>query len=281
MPDITDLSDIPAFPMSQFDFEQCSVRVFNLNGEPWFIAKDVCAALGISNSRNVISRLDADEKDVALMDTLGGQQKLAIISESGLYAVVLRCRNAVTPGTAPYRFRKWVTSEVVPSIRRTGAYNSTSAAVPDLSDPTVLTALLIEHAGKRIEAEQRATVAEAKNAELAPKAEALDQIAAGTKSITFREAAKMLDMKEADLRQWLQTHEWVYRLNGGWAPYQPQIRNGRLEYREHKYTDSSGVERFRPQYHFTPKGFTDLAKKLTKEIKSATAQLSFPPAGHA
>lgn len=66
--------------------------------------------------------LDDDEKGVHSMHTPGGQQDFTIISESGLYTLILRCRDAVTPGTIPYRFRKWVTSEVLPQIRKTGRY---------------------------------------------------------------------------------------------------------------------------------------------------------------
>lgn len=79
-------------------------------GAPWFVAKDVCAALEIENSRNATARLDADEKGVRQMDTLKGKQKLTIVSESGLYALILR-----SDKPAAKKFRKWVTSEVLPA----------------------------------------------------------------------------------------------------------------------------------------------------------------------
>lgn len=107
-----------------FQFDSSEVRTIMIDDAPWFVATDVCAALGISNSRDALLKLDDDEKGVALTDTLGGKQSLAIVNESGLYTLVLRCRDAVKPGTVPHRFRKWVTGEVLPAIRKTGSYGN-------------------------------------------------------------------------------------------------------------------------------------------------------------
>lgn len=109
---------------SVFSFEsQADIRAIIIDGEPWFIALDVCNALGISNNRDALLKLDDDEKNtVALTDGKRGNPNTLIISESGLYTLILRCRDAVTPGTIPYRFRKWVTGDVLPQIRRTGRY---------------------------------------------------------------------------------------------------------------------------------------------------------------
>jgi prophage antirepressor-like protein len=106
-----------------FNFDNnTSIHVLMVDNSPWFSAKEVCKAIGIANHRDAVRKLDDDEKGVGLTDTLGGEQDCTIISESGLYTLILRCRDAVTPGTIPYRFRKWVTSEVLPSIRQTGTY---------------------------------------------------------------------------------------------------------------------------------------------------------------
>ncbi|EPM1804094.1 TPA: anti-repressor protein [Klebsiella pneumoniae] len=109
---------------SVFSFEsQADIRAIIIDGAPWFIALDVCHALGIANNRDALLKLDDDEKNtVALTDGKRGNPNTLIISESGLYTLILRCRDAVTPGTIPYRFRKWVTSEVLPQIRKTGRY---------------------------------------------------------------------------------------------------------------------------------------------------------------
>ena len=110
--------------LSTFSFESKPIRTLAINNEPWFVAKDLCNAINISNYRDAIERLDEDEKGVALTDTLGGQQEMNIVSESGMYTLILRCRDAVKKGSVPHRFRKWVTAEVLPAIRKTGKYES-------------------------------------------------------------------------------------------------------------------------------------------------------------
>ena len=110
--------------LSTFNFESKSIRTLAINNEPWFVAKDLCNAINISNYRDAIERLDDDEKGVALTDTLGGKQEMAVVSESGMYTLILRCRDAVKKGSIPHRFRKWVTAEVLPTIRKTGKYES-------------------------------------------------------------------------------------------------------------------------------------------------------------
>lgn len=101
-----------------FNYQGNEVRTVEVNGEPWFVLKDVCAVLGIGNSRMVFDRLDSDEKGVSQIDTPGGLQNVNIVNESGLYNVLLRSDK---PEAKP--LRKWVTSEVLPSIRKTGSYN--------------------------------------------------------------------------------------------------------------------------------------------------------------
>lgn len=108
--------------LSTFNFENSAIRVIAVNGEPWFVAKDVCDAIGLSNSRMALLALDDDEKGVSSTYTLGGEQDLSIVSESGMYTLILRCREAVKKGSVPHRFRKWVTAEVLPQIRKTGNY---------------------------------------------------------------------------------------------------------------------------------------------------------------
>lgn len=100
-----------------FDFEDNAVRVIDIDGEPWFVAADVCRILDIKNSRDAVADLDDDEKGVANTDTLGGRQEMRIINESGLYNLIFRSRKPEAK-----KFRKWVTAEVLPSIRKTGMY---------------------------------------------------------------------------------------------------------------------------------------------------------------
>lgn len=115
--------------LSTFSFESNSIRTLAINNEPWFIAKDLCNTLKISNVSDALLKLDDDEKaTIGLTDSQAGNgaQSISIISESGMYTLILRCRDAVKKGSVPHRFRKWVTSEVLPQIRKTGSYSKTT-----------------------------------------------------------------------------------------------------------------------------------------------------------
>ncbi|HBX3583924.1 TPA: hypothetical protein MXU29_005109 [Klebsiella pneumoniae] len=110
--------------LSVFSFqENHPVRVVLVNGEPWFVAADVCKALDIADNRAAVRKLDDDEKGGYSLPTPGGVQSVGIVNESGLYTLILRCRDAVKQGTTAWRFRKWVTNEVLPAIRKSGEYN--------------------------------------------------------------------------------------------------------------------------------------------------------------
>lgn len=99
------------------------IRVIDRQGEPWFLAADICRSLNVKNASQAVTGLDDDEKaTITLCNNEGGQR--VIVSESGLYALVLRSHAAMRPGTTAHRFRKWVTSELLPAIRKTGTYGS-------------------------------------------------------------------------------------------------------------------------------------------------------------
>lgn len=116
--------------LSTFNFESKSIRTLAINNEPWFVAKDLCDTLGITNPSKAILNLDDDEKMISTDSNLklgsagNGAQSLSLVSESGMYTLILRCRDAVKKGSVPHRFRKWVTAEVLPAIRKTGKYES-------------------------------------------------------------------------------------------------------------------------------------------------------------
>lgn len=109
-------------PIQAFAFDSHAVRVVQISGHPWFVARDVCSALCIGNNRMALERLDDDEKGVSSIDTLGGPQELTIINESGLYSLILGSRKPEAK-----KFKKWVTAEVLPSIRQTGSYTTAGA----------------------------------------------------------------------------------------------------------------------------------------------------------
>lgn len=103
----------------QFNFEGLAVRtVLDENGDLLFVASDVCKVLEITNERNAYSRLDEDEKDVRFVDTPGGRQQMVVVNEAGLYSLILRSNKPQAK-----TFKRWITHEVLPAIRRTGAYS--------------------------------------------------------------------------------------------------------------------------------------------------------------
>ena len=103
--------------ITPFDFRGKEVRAIPHGDEWWFVAADVCAAVGVTNHRDALNRLDDDEKGVVLTDTLGGKQEVSAVSESGLYSLVLSSRKAEAK-----TFKRWVTHEVLPALRKTGRY---------------------------------------------------------------------------------------------------------------------------------------------------------------
>lgn len=103
----------------EFSFEGTDIRVLMIESNPWWVATDICKVLGQSNTSKALQSLDADERSNF---KLGRQGEVNVINESGLYTLILRSREAVTPGSAAHRFRKWVTSDVLPSLRKHGAY---------------------------------------------------------------------------------------------------------------------------------------------------------------
>lgn len=131
-----------------WNYESSEVRTVQVNGEPWFVGKDVATILGYNNPRDAISkRVDDEDKGVAKCDTLGGVQDLTIINESGLYSLVLSSK---LPNAK--KFKRWVTSEVLPSIRKHGSY-SVQSQFADLS-PQLQVLIQMETRQKQIEARQ-------------------------------------------------------------------------------------------------------------------------------
>lgn len=109
-------------------FEGKQVRIIEQGGEPWFVLRDVCDVLGVMNPGDVSNRLDVDEKGIEPIDTLGGKQMVTVVNESGLYSVILRSDKPEAK-----RFRKWITSDVLPAIRKRGGYLSPAVCLKYVS----------------------------------------------------------------------------------------------------------------------------------------------------
>lgn len=131
------MSELQIFKNAEFG----SVRTVTVEGEPYFVAKDVAEILGYSNPRDAINKhVEEEDKGVAKCDTLGGKQELTVINESGLYSLILSSK---MPNAK--RFKRWVTSEVLPTIRRHGLY----AMDEVLANPDILINALLELKAER------------------------------------------------------------------------------------------------------------------------------------
>ena len=100
-----------------FDFNNKTVRIIMQDGEPWWVAKDVCDILGLADTHTALRALDEDEKGRQSLPTPGGEQEMSVINESGLYTLIIRSNKSEAK-----QFKRWITHEVIPSIRKTGSY---------------------------------------------------------------------------------------------------------------------------------------------------------------
>ena len=245
------------------------IRVVIIGGAPWFVAVDVCRALEISNSRDAIGKLDEDERNtVALTDGKRGNPNVTIINEAGLYALVISSRKPEARA-----FKRWITHEVIPDIRKHGLYMTPDVMEGFLANPDTLiqvaTAYRDEKA-KRLAAEQEKDALAVKLEEAAPKIAFADGIAASPDCIKVEEFARMLanagiPMGETRLRRWLQSHR--YLMKGG-DPYQPHIDSGIFvvdQYIQYVY----GEPYLRRVTKITGLGQRKLLERLQKESAAA------------
>ena len=232
-----------------FTYQSSEVRTVEQNGEPWFVLKDVCEVLGIGTPAKVAERLDEDEKGMSQIHTPGGLQNVSIITESGLYNVILRSDK---PEAKP--FRKWVTSEVLPSIRRHGAYMTPETLQAAILSPDTMIQLCQQ---LKAEQDKNATLTAA-NSQLtvekqilAPKAEYFDELVDRNLLTSFRETAKQLGIGEKLFVSFLLEKKYLYRdKKGKLMPY-AEKNNGLFEVKEcfNEKTQWSGTQTL-----VTPKG---------------------------
>ncbi len=221
------MNNIEVFKNDRFG----EVRTIVIDNEPWFVAKDVCEVLEISNSRGAISSLDDDEKGVANTDTLGGKQEMSIINESGLYSLVLRSRKPEAK-----IFRKWITSEVIPSIRKNEVYMTPAAIEKTLNNPDFIIQL-----ATRLKEEQLKTATLQNKIELdAPKVEFFDAVADSKDAIDIGTASKVLGIKglgRNNLFELLRDEKILMNNN---QPYQKYVDAGWFRIVEQKFSKPDG-----------------------------------------
>ncbi|GAT73593.1 prophage antirepressor protein [Microbacterium sp. HM58-2] len=240
-----------------FQYNGGDVRTLLIDGEPWFSAVDVCVVLGIGNPSDAVRRLDADEYTLVSIE---GGRSLNVVSEAGLFALILGSRKPEARA-----FKRWVTHEVLPSIRRTGAY-----AVPETRESLLARAVL----------EANAAIAEAHEQieALAPRAEAWDEIADAGTDYAVRDAAPMLARAGIEtgpqrLFEALAAMRWIYRgEKRRWTPYAHIVDAGYLTVRAmppYRDRDSGDLMPAAPQVRITPKGLERLRVRLGTGVLTA------------
>ena len=194
------------------------VRTLNLNGEPWFVAADVCKALELGNPSMTVERLDDDEKGISTIDTLGGKQRMAIINEPGLYSLVITSRKPEAKA-----FKRWITHEVIPAIRKHGMYITDEklklfAEHPELLD-ALMKSLYAAHAENLRHRAERQT--------LLPKSDYYDAFIHPECCTNLRATAKELKVPEKMFTAFLIRKRYLYRApSGTLLPYAKPASDG-------------------------------------------------------
>ena len=241
--------------VSVFDFKSNAVHVIlDGNGDPWFLAKDVCNVLGLSTS-NLRRVVDEDEirpipnvytVHIGVISTKNGGKAPLIVSEPGLYNLISHSRK---PEAKP--FQRWVNHEVLPTIRRTGGYNTAASMERLVDNPDMVIALAMKVKEERAARELAET--------------ALHDFTSPAGTYDLKTAAKILNRTPGiktganRLAKWLEAHDWCYREKDGkhdlLTPYQRAVEAGWLEVRAYQpFTDSSGKTHRRVQVRITGRG---------------------------
>lgn len=246
--------------IQRFDFKGAALRTLtDENGEPWFVAKDVCDILGHSNVSMALDRLDDDERSKF---NLGRQGETNIVNEAGLYVLVLGSRKPEA-----HEFKRWVTHEVLPQIRRTGGYIPTT----DADDDMTILAKAVMIGQRTMEAQKRRIAEQSEHIkELEPKAQALDDFTNVEDGLLIRDAAKVLSnagtpIKGKQLREWMADHNWIFKSGGSWHPTAAHCAAGHLVMvmsKKHGVKDDGTEFAFPPTVRITRKGLALLLKRL-------------------
>lgn len=227
-----------------FKYHNIDVRTVCIDGEPWFVGKDVAEVLGYSNTRKAIQdHVDGEDKGVTICDTLGGKQELTIINESGLYSLILSSKLPTAK-----TFKRWVTSEVLPSIRKRGGY---IAGQEQLSETELLAKALMVAQRTLADRDKRLAEMTVQAAIMQPKADYFDELVDRNLLTNFRETAKQLGVKPKAFVDFLLDHKYIYRdKRGKLLPYEDKNK-GLFEVKEcfNEKTQWSGT-----QTMITPRG---------------------------
>ena len=245
-------NSIQVFDNAQFG----SIRAMDVDGQPWFVAKDVCDALGLGRQQDSTRYLDDDEKGECLVDTPSGQQSMVAISEAGLYSLILRSRKPEARA-----FKRWVTHDVLPSIRSHGMYATPQTVERMLNDPDTMIATL-----KALKAErQRVAALVEDNARLVPKATAYDIEIEATGTMSITEAARYLAQIDSSMTRkrlfgYLRADGMICKQDN--APTKEAIKRG---YLVQMLTTRADGKANSPYAHMTRKGLDWCMRKYCTE----------------
>ena len=239
------MSELQVFQNAEFG----SVRTTTVNGDVMFVAKDIATILGYSNPRDAINKhVDDEDKGVAKCDTLGGVQDLTIINESGLYSLILSSK---MPNAR--KFKRWVTAEVLPAIRRHGMYVTEDLiANPDLAI-AAFQALKAERE-KRIALEEAVAVQAQQIAELKPKATYYDVVLKCKDAVNISVIAKDYGWSAQRMNEYLHQKGVQYKQADIWLLYQKHAGCGYTKTNTHVYEDTCGREHTKVHTKWTQKG---------------------------
>ncbi|REJ29257.1 phage antirepressor [Caldibacillus debilis] len=241
-----------------FVFNGKPVRTLVINNEPWFVAKDVAEILGFDHTPTLTRTLDDDEKGVHIIHTPGGNQQMTIINEPGLYSAILKSRKPEAK-----QFKRWVTHEVIPTIRKHGAYMTPEKIEEVLLNPDTIIKLateLKEERQKRLAAEQ--TLEKQK-----PLVSFAETCMASDKSLLVREVAKLISKQGIHIgerRLYQKLREWKLIFPGKNEPYQEYIDRGYFEISQGVKETEKGSFTWLTM-RVTPKGQMYIINRLKKE----------------
>lgn len=255
------MNELQQFVSAQFG----SVRVVMKDEQPWFVAKDVCECLYVKNNREALARLDDDEKGVVIADTLGGKQELRMVNEYGLYNLVFGSRKPEAKA-----FRRWIGHEVLPALRKHGAYMTEDVLAKTLEDPNYMIGILQKLADERDERKRLQFEAELNR----PKVLFADAVATSETSILVGEMAKLITQKghehginigQRRLFAWLR--EQGYLMKSGSSknlPTQKSMNLKLMEVKERTIVNDDGSVRLTRTPKITGKGQIYFLNKFLK-----------------
>lgn len=209
------MNEIRVFEHEKFG----KVRAVVIDGEPWFVAKDVAVILGYNNPRDAVrNHVYDDDKGVEKIDTPGGKQKFTIVNESGIYSLIFGSRK-----TDAKEFKHWVTSEILPSVRKYGFYATDDVLEQFLNDPDMAIGVF----SKLKEEREKVRRLECENKELSEKCSYLDLITRSPDAVPITVIAKDYDMSACEMNQTLHHLGVQYKMKcGTWVLYQEHVGNG-------------------------------------------------------